>query len=198
MKAERREFTLPEGVKSPKNKRFIILYCACLFLFAAGIVLMSYLAHERTYSQMLGEEVERESQRAVSATRTVQELQEENLRLNEENGILEERILALEDAVRMQQDELNGLSGRIEESTAEDAAARKELEEKKTLAEKRSEALDCLWQLEKFYSWGAYSSAREVDSYMKEKGLVDFLSAEKGTDGVSAVEEYGRLTGLIY
>lgn len=157
----------------PARSKPVVVYIMILFIVAFLLMALSFLMHQRSNSEALGE-----LQNSVSAMREVQAVQERVIDLQEElaevNNQLDQAIIRAEAAE--------------EESTANQA--------ERDMFERQNEALLALYQLQQHYS------ARELDACQKlitqfEMGLADALPKEDTSGVTPPAERYQELKEAV-
>ena len=86
--------TPPQEDKSSTGKKPVIIYIMILFIVAFLLMALSFVMHQRSNTEVLGE-----LQDSVSAMQEVQATQEQLLELQQANKELEERNQTLEDSL---------------------------------------------------------------------------------------------------
>ena len=147
MKLEKRggdgEPPVPQEPSSGKNP--VVVYIMILFIVAFLLMALSFLMHQRSNSEVLGE-----LQHSVSAMQEVQAVQDKVIELQEKLADAQEEIDTLKDQMAQQE---------------EDAA----------LEEKKIDALLGLYTLQQQYSAGSYDDCLTTMQRMEDEGLVELL-----------------------
>ena len=146
MKLEKRgdgETPVPQEPSS--GKKPVVVYIMILFIVAFLLMALSFLMHQRSNSEVLGE-----LQHSVSAMQEVQAVQDKVIELQEKLADAQEEIDTLKDQMAQQE---------------EDAA----------LEEKKIDALLGLYTLQQQYSAGSYDDCLTTMQRMEDEGLVELL-----------------------
>ena len=147
MKLEKRggdgETPVPQEPSS--GKKPVVVYIMILVIVALLLMALSFLMHQRSNSEVLGE-----LQHSVSAMQEVQAVQDKVIELQEKLADAQEEIDTLKDQMAQQE---------------EDAA----------LEEKKIDALLGLYTLQQQYSAGSYDDCLTTMQRMEDEGLVELL-----------------------
>lgn len=157
----------------PAKSKPVVVYIMILFIAAFLLMALSFLMHQRSNSEALGE-----LQNSVSAMQEVQASQE--------------RVIGLQEELAEVKSQLDEAVTRAE--TAEEQAAANLVE--RDMFERRSEALLALYQLQQHYS------ARELDACQElirqfEAGLADSLPQEDDSGVTPPAERYQELKEAV-
>lgn len=147
MKLEKRggDGEAPVPQEPTSGKKPVVVYIMILFIVAFLLMALSFLMHQRSNSEVLGE-----LQHSVSAMQEVQAVQDKVIELQEE----------LADA----QEEIDSLNDQLAEQEAEAAQV-----------DKKIEALLGLYTLQQQYSAGNYDECLTTMQRMEDEGLVELL-----------------------
>lgn len=168
-KASQPETSVPETPKkeTTTGSKPVIIYIMILFIAAFLLMALSFLMHQRSNTEALGD-----LQNSVSAMQEVQSYQDKVIELQEE-------LAAAEDALEEQ------------EKTSQEALAAKEAE--LTQQSKVLEAMTDLYRLQQAYSNKDYDGCQAIIQQMETSGSVKCLPKEiTGATGVTA--PYERFT----
>ena len=168
-KTSEAEASTPDTPKkgNPAGSKPVIIYIMILFIAAFLLMALSFLMHQRSNTEALGD-----LQNSVSAMQEVQSYQDKVIELQEE-------LAAAEDALEEQ------------EKTSQEALAAKE--EELTQQRKVLEAMTDLYRLQQSYSNKDYEGCQTIIQQMEASGSVDCLPKEiTGATGVTA--PYERFT----
>ena len=163
------EASTPDTPKegNPAGSKPVIIYIMILFIAAFLLMALSFLMHQRSNTEALGD-----LQNSVSAMQEVQSYQDKVIELQEE-------LAAAEDALEEQ------------EKTSQETLAAKE--EELTQQRKVLEAMTDLYRLQQSYSNKDYEGCQTIIQQMEASGSVDCLPKEiAGDTGVTA--PYQRFT----
>lgn len=176
--------------------RFLFKYILILMSVALLFVFLSFLSQQRQSERDWAEAQERQIQFSVSALQSIEKLQEENKELLLKTAADSDSLIRLSGNMVAMNAALagqNAVRAAWEKESARDKATADSVARN---AEKRLEALDALWRVERLVSARQYTKAREALRDMDEKGLTAYLSDAPDADfpdGLSAAEEYDRL-----
>lgn len=135
----------PVPQEPASGKKPVVVYIMILFIVAFLLMALSFLMHQRSNSEVLGE-----LQHSVTAMQEVQAVQDKVIGLQEE----------LSDA----QDEIDALNDQLAEQ-----------EEAFSQEQKRIDALMGLYTLQQQYSAGDYDACLTTMQRMEDEGLVELL-----------------------
>lgn len=153
----------PEEAASGRQKP-VFIYIIILFTVAFILILVSFVMHQRSNQQVLGE-----LHNNVNAIEELQDALDENLRLQKE--------------LAKTQKELSSASEQLER----EQALRKSEEDE-------SAALLSLYSLQQLYAAGDYAKCEEVIDQYEESGVVDALPTESTDAAVvSPLQRYQQL-----
>ena len=151
MKLEKRS---SEGEETPlpqeesQGKKPVVVYIMILFIVAFLLMALSFLMHQRSNTEALGQ-----LQNSVSAMQEVQDVQDTVIHLQEELDKAE--------------DEMDGLNKQLQEKDAAVADAAKD-----------TEAMLALYTLQQQYSAGNYDACLATMQRMEDEGLIARLPKE--------------------
>ncbi|MDY5612525.1 hypothetical protein [Dysosmobacter sp.] len=164
----------PEALKpeTPKKENStgskpVIIYIMILFIAAFLLMALSFLMHQRSNTEALGD-----LQNSVSAMQEVQSYQDKIIELQEE-------LAAAEDALEAQ------------EKAADEALAAQQ--EELDRQNKVLEAMTDLYRLQQAYSNKDYDSCQDMIQRMETSGSIDYLPKEITVDS-SVTAPYERYT----
>lgn len=149
----------------PTGKKPVVVYIMILFIAAFLLMALSFLMHQRSNSEALGQ-----LQNSVSAMQEVQSTQEKIIQLQEELAQLEKELDSREDALQAALDDAASLQERCDET------------------EQTLDALTALYCLQQKYSARDYESCREIIQDMEANGWPVCLPTGAG-DGVTPPSE---------
>ena len=163
----------PEEKPSAGNKP-VVIYIMILFIVAFLLMALSFLMHQRSNSEVLGE-----LQDSVNAMQEVQATQEKIIELQEEIASLEDENAALQ-----------------EELESETASSGSLLVERDTL-ERQYSAMLTLYQLQQLYAARDYEGCQDLITDF-ETGLADSLPQDALDGGVvSPAQRYQELKAAV-
>ena len=149
--------------KKPRNEKPVVTYITILFIAAFLLMALSFLMHQRSNSEALGQ-----LQNSMTAMQEVQATQEENIALQEQLSDLQEE---LDKTVAAYDGQLSALVGDLEQ---------KELE---------ADAMTNLYLLQQAYSAGEYEVCQQIILFMDEHQQISSLGTETDSaDGISLPE----------
>ena len=149
MKLEKRgdgETPVPQEPSS--GKKPVVVYIMILFIVAFLLMALSFVMHQRSNSEVLGE-----LQNDFNAMQEVQAAQD--------------KVIALQEELADAQDQIDALNDQLAEQ--EDDAAQ---------TEKKVDALLGLYTLQQQYSAGSYDECLTTMQRMEDEGLVELLPGE--------------------
>ena len=130
---------------TPKGKKPVVVYIMILFIVAFLLMALSFMMHQRSNSEVLGE-----LQDSVSAMQEIQDTQDQILDLQKQLSDAEEDQAELESQLEEAQ------------KSAEDAQL-------------KADALLALYTLQQQYSAGSYDDCLTTMQRMEDEGLVELL-----------------------
>lgn len=143
--------------KKTRMDKPVVIYIMILFIAAFLLMALSFLMHQRSNSEALGQ-----LQNSVTAMQEVQATQEENIALQQQLSDLQEE---LEKTITAYDGQLSALVGDVEQ---------------KQMA---LDAMTNLYLLQQAYSAGEYESCMEIIVFMEEHRQVDALQIEGAAEG---------------
>jgi uroporphyrin-3 C-methyltransferase len=146
-----------EQQNNVRKDKPVVIYIMILFIAAFLLMALSFLMHQRSNSEALGQ-----LQNSVTAMQEVQATQEENIALQQQLSDLQEE---LDKTVAAYDGQLAALVGDVEN---------------KQLA---LDAMTNLYLLQQAYSAGEYESCMEIIGFMEENQQVDALLIEGAAEG---------------
>ena len=149
-----------EQQKKPRNDKPVVIYIAILFIVAFLLMALSFLMHQRSNTEALGE-----LQSSMTAMQEVQATQEANIALQQQLSDLKEE---LDKTVAAYDGQLTALVGDLEQ---------KQLE---------MDAMTNLYLLQQAYSAEDYESCAKILQTMEAGGQVSALEAESAAEGVAS------------
>ena len=149
-----------EQQKKPRNDKPVVTYIAILFIAAFLLMALSFLMHQRSNTEALGE-----LQSSMTAMQEVQATQEANIALQQQLSDLQEE---LDKTVAAYDGQLTALVGDLEQ---------KQLE---------VDAMTNLYLLQQAYSAEDYESCEKILQTMEAGGQVSALEAESAAEGVAS------------
>ena len=151
MKLEKRS---SEGEETPlpqeesQGKKPVVVYIMILFIVAFLLMALSFLMHQRSNTEALGQ-----LQNSVSAMQEVQAVQD--------------KVIQLQEELDKAEDEMDGLNKQLHEKDAAVADAAKD-----------TEAMLALYTLQQQYSAGNYDACLATMQRMEDEGLIARLPKE--------------------
>ena len=151
MKLEKRS---SEGEETPlpqeesQGKKPVVVYIMILFIVAFLLMALSFLMHQRSNTEALGQ-----LQNSVSAMQEVQAVQD--------------KVIQLQEELDKAEDEMDGLNKQLQEKDAAVADAAKD-----------TEAMLALYTLQQQYSAGNYDACLATMQRMEDEGLIARLPKE--------------------
>ena len=152
---------------TPKGKKPVVVYIMILFIVAFLLMALSFMMHQRSNSEVLGE-----LQDSVSAMQEIQSTQDQILDLQKQLSDAEEDQAELESQLEEAQ------------KSAEDAQL-------------KADALLALYTLQQQYSAGDYDACRRTLQNMTEQGLQDHLPTDSGNGPTLRAAERSGFKSLI-
>lgn len=156
----------PREEPSP-GKKPVVIYIMILFVVAFLLMALSFVMHQRSNSEVLGE-----LQNSVSAMQEVQ---------------------ATQDALLDLQQQLDAAEQTAEDLEAAGQEAQAALE----AAERENRALLALYQLQQLYTAGDLDGCRETLAAMEAEDLAAALPAEAAEGVTPPAERYGQLRTAV-
>ena len=141
-----------EQQKSPRKDKPVIVYIMILFIAAFLLMALSFLMHQRSNSEALGQ-----LQNSVTAMQEIQATQEKNIELQDQLADTQEE---LEKTIAAYDGQLAALVGDLEQ---------KQLQ---------LDAITNLYLLQQAYSAGEYDSCLEIIQFMETNHYVSALELE--------------------
>lgn len=138
-----------EQQKKSRNEKPVVTYIMILFIAAFLLMALSFLMHQRSNSEALGQ-----LQNSMTAMQEVQATQEENIELQEQLSALQDE---LEKTTAAYSGQLTALVGDVEQ---------KQLE---------LDAMTNLYLLQQSYSAGEYEVCLEIIGFMEDNHYVSAL-----------------------
>lgn len=152
---------------TPKGKKPVVVYIMILFIVAFLLMALSFMMHQRSNSEVLGE-----LQNSVSAMQEIQDTQDQILDLQKQLSDAEEDQAELESQLEEAQ------------KSAEDAQL-------------KADALLALYTLQQQYSAGDYDACRRTLQNMTEQGLQDYLPTDNVNDVTSPAQRFEQLNEAV-
>ena len=180
MKLEKRSTDTPQTEPSAvhhhhhKGRSHILIYILILFIAAFLLMTLSFLSHQRTNEQVLGQ-----LSSNVSNLSKLQSALEENLRLQEKINDQTFQMESLEDELDAAQDAQTKLSEKISALEQSSAQQQKELDALRQTAS----AVDALTQLQIQLMAGDMTACRQIIADMESSGLDKLLPASSAYPG---------------
>lgn len=174
MNIEKRDSDAPQPSTPPSDKpspgkKPVIVYIMILFIAAFLLMALSFLMHQRSNTEALGE-----LQTSVSALREVQATQDKNMLLQEELGKAEATIKKLEEQAAV-----------TSQRTAD--------------AEAQADAMLSLYCLQQEYAAGDLDGCKQILQNMEDGGKPALLPDSASADGsiTSPVQRYEQLRQAV-
>ena len=166
---------VPQEPKKVPNQKPVVVYIMILFIVAFLLMALSFLMHQRTNSEALGE-----LRNSVTAMQEVQAFQE--------------KIIDLQEQMNDLQDELKSLQTEVGSQQAENEALERSLLER----EKEIDALVHFYTLQQQYLTKSYAGCKTILDKMEAEGLDDALPDTAATEEViSPAERYLQLKDAV-
>ena len=179
MKFEKRSGDAETPASAPEEKpsagkKPVVIYIMILFIVAFLLMALSFLMHQRSNTEVLGE-----LQNSVSAMQEVQATQEQIIALQEE-------IASLEDE-----------NEKLQEQLESEAASSGNLLAERDALERQYNAMLALYQLQQLYAARDYEGCRDLITDF-ETGLADSLPQDAlDGDVVSPAQRYQQLKEAV-
>lgn len=168
MKLEKRgDGEMPAPQEPSSGKKPVVVYIMILFIVAFLLMALSFLMHQRSNSEVLGE-----LQHSVSAMQEVQAVQDKVIELQEELADAQDEITDLNDQLAEQ------------EQTAADT-------------QKTTDAMLALYTLQQQYSAGDYDACLDTMQHMEDQGLVDLLPSDADSGVTAPSQRYQQLKEAV-
>lgn len=160
----------------PKKKVSVVGYLAILFAAAFLLLLLSYFMQQRNNAEAISGLKD-----SVNSFQSVETLIDTNKRLQEENGDLSDQV-----------DELDQRITALEQEQVETQQAKQQLE-------KQLQAMDWFWRIQRAYSRGSKSDARELIEAFEAAGLPAALpqTSPADPDGPSPADQYDAILSAL-
>ena len=185
MSDEKHYISRQTGRTRPNCKRSVTSYLLILFAAALVLLLFAYLMQQRSAS----EEMLNGIQQSISATKSVQEVYEENGRLKDEIHTMEDQVSQLQDQIRLMQDKIERQDKEIQS-----------LQQKTTDLQKSNQAMDWFWQIDEAYVRSRYNLCKELITRLNAAGLTEYLPRISITDNgrFSPYDRYLEIYDALY
>lgn len=166
------------GVKNPvktPDRKPVVVYIMILFIVAFLLMALSFLMHQRTNSEALGE-----LRNSVTAMQEVQAFQEKIIDLQEQMNQLQEEVASLQNEVDSQKADKELLLSNLENQ------------------EKELEALLYFYTLQQQYLTKSYEGCQTTIDTMESAGLDDALpDVAAAEEVISPAERYQQLKDAV-
>lgn len=159
--------TQPADASKPRDKKPVVIYIMILFIAAFLLMTLSFLMHQRSNTEVLGE-----LQDSVNAMQAVQQTQEKVIELQEE----------LSDT----QDQLDALQA--EKDAADEALLD---------ANRELDAMTGLYSLQQSYLMEDFDNCRNILQSMEDQGLPELLPDEETSGVTAPSLRYQQLKEAI-
>ncbi|MBS6215937.1 MAG: hypothetical protein KH704_03320 [Clostridiales bacterium] len=158
----------------PGKKNAVLLYLVILFAAAFLLLLLSYFMQQRTNQERYDDL----QQTSNSAVQTLDNMLQENEDLKNQVSELEAANEALH--------------GQLQDS-------RVELAEEQESSQQALTAMDWFWRIQRQYSRGYHTKARELIAAFEATGLPQYLPTENrtGQEGPSPLQQYRDILDLL-
>ena len=167
--------TPPRESAKNHDKKPVVVYIMILFIVAFLLMALSFLMHQRTNSEALGE-----LRNSVTAMQEVQAFQEKIIDLQEQMDELQEEVESLQSEVDSQKSNNEQLLSRLE------------------AREKELEALAYFYTLQQQYLTRSYEGCQTTIETMEAAGLVDVLpDTATAEEVVPPSERYYQLKDAV-
>lgn len=143
---------IPEEDTPSSRKKPVVVYIMILFIVAFLLMALSFLMHQRSNTEALGE-----LQHSVSAMQEVQAIQDKIIQLQEELADAQDTVDALQDQAEA------------------DALARQALQDQADALQDQAAALTALYCLQQSYSARDFDVCRELIQTMESQGYPALL-----------------------
>ena len=175
MTEEKQQTAAPEKNQQPHNKRPVVVYIMILFIVAFLLMALSFLMHQRSNSEALGE-----LRNSVTAMQEVQAFQEKIIDLQDQMNDLQKEVETLQSEVDQQQTENQQLLSHLE------------------AREKEIEALVYFYTLQQQYLTKSYEGCQATIEAMEAAGLHDALPQTAAAEEViSPAERFYQLKDAV-
>ena len=165
-----------------KGRSHILVYILILFIAAFLLMALSFLSHQRTNDQVLGQ-----LQTNVNSLEKLQSALEENVRLQEQVDVQKFQLEELKKELAASQNTQSELTEKISALEKSLAQQQKELE----AIQKTASAVDALNQLQQLLIAGDMVSCRKVITDMEAAGLDKLLpSVPSAPGGLSPLQMF--------
>jgi len=164
-----------QAAEKKHDKKPVVVYIMILFIVAFLLMALSFLMHQRTNSEALGE-----LRNSVTAMQEVQAFQEKIIDLQEQMDELQEEVESLQSEVDNQQAHNEQLLSRLE------------------AREKELEALAYFYTLQQQYLTRSYEGCQTTIDTMEAAGLVEVLpDTATAEEVVPPSERYYQLKDAV-
>lgn len=165
----------PAKQPEPHNKKPVVVYIMILFIVAFLLMALSFLMHQRSNSEALGE-----LRNSVTAMQEVQAFQE--------------KIIGLQEQMDKLQEELETLQDHVTDQKAENEALRSQI----LASQKEIDALLHFYTLQQQYLTKSYEGCRVTIETMEATGLDDALPTTAAAEEViSPAERFLQLKDAV-
>lgn len=158
---------VPAEQKPVTGKKPVVVYIMILFIAAFLLMALSFLMHQRSNSEVLGE-----FQNSVSALQEMQAAQDRNMQLQE--------------ALSQAQDEIDALKVSLDQAALDTANA-----------QMTTEALLSLYTLQQQYSASEFDACRQTLQAMEDLKQVDLLPTGAPNGVTSPRQRYDQLREAV-
>jgi uncharacterized protein YlxW (UPF0749 family) len=116
LSVQRQETVVREGGGRERSRKSVYLYVSALFLIVMAFILLSYMIQQRSNT-----EISALHEKNTTAQQHIENLQEENIRLREENDVYKVKIAELESRINALTNEVDALK-KIQDAMWDQAA----------------------------------------------------------------------------
>ena len=167
--------TAPKAAEPKNGRKPVVVYIMILFIVAFLLMTLSFLMHQRSNSEALGE-----LRNSVTAMQEVQAFQE--------------KIIDLQEQMSQVQAELDAVREDVDSQKAENKA----LEESLLASQKEIDALVHFYTLQQQYLTKSYKGCQEMIDTMEEQGLHEALpNVAADEEVISPAERYYQLKDAV-
>lgn len=159
-----------------RRRNSVFQYIAVMFMAAFVLLLITFLMERRQSQQQIDD-----LKQSASAYQTLQGLMDDNDRLAEDVGKLNDKVKELEAQLADAKTQQTELEARLQER------------------EKTAEAMHWFWQINEASARGRVALCRQLIASLEESKLQDYLPKENitGTDRLSPYDRYQEIRGLV-
>lgn len=157
----------PTAEPKTRSKKPVIIYIMIMFIVAFLLMALSFLMHQRSNTEALGE-----LQDSVNAIQVVQQTQEKVIELQEE-------LAQSQDYIDKLTEDVEKLQETLDQTTAE------------------NQALTHLYLLQQSYANQDYEASKALITEMESKGMVEQLPQESLNNATSPYDRFAQLKEAV-